>query len=146
MPEGAVYVGRPTLFGNPWTVRDAVGWDIPAADRQAWAVRMYREELDHGGLLSDWGGRVHDDRWLEMADLVETLPQDIGKRRLPVGAAAVPASPARRHRPRLLVPARSAVPRRRAHRTAGRGMTRTEARRLFPERFRKAMQQKGITR
>lgn len=33
MPEGAVYVGRPTLFGNPWTERDAVAFGVPIPDR-----------------------------------------------------------------------------------------------------------------
>jgi hypothetical protein len=28
MPEGAVYVGRPTKWGNPWRVGGAVGADI----------------------------------------------------------------------------------------------------------------------
>lgn len=54
MPEGAIYVGRPSLWGNPWALRDGSAWDIPVADRAAWAVRMYREELTHWGLLSDW--------------------------------------------------------------------------------------------
>ena len=54
MPEGAVYVGRPTIFGNPWTMRDAA--DIGLTGRQAreWLVEKYRAELDHLGLLSDY--------------------------------------------------------------------------------------------
>jgi hypothetical protein len=54
IPEGAIYVGRPSLWGNPWALRDASAWGIPATDRAAWAVTMYREELAHWGLLSDW--------------------------------------------------------------------------------------------
>ena len=54
LPAGAIIVSRPSLWGNPWAIRDAAAWNIPAADRAAWAVRMYREELTHFGLLSDW--------------------------------------------------------------------------------------------
>lgn len=39
MPEGAVYVGRPTIFGNPF----AVGIDIPGAFD---AVRQFRKWLN----------------------------------------------------------------------------------------------------
>jgi hypothetical protein len=56
MPEGAVYVGRPSLWGNPWSIGDirAVHPEVPIADRAAVVVRKYREELTHWGLLSDW--------------------------------------------------------------------------------------------
>lgn len=37
MPEGAIYVGRPTLFGNPWAHAD-----------RAVATRMYRVWLTGG--------------------------------------------------------------------------------------------------
>lgn len=56
MPEGAVYVGRPSLWGNPWIIDDVrrVYPEIPIAERGAAAVRLYRRELTHWGLLSDW--------------------------------------------------------------------------------------------
>jgi hypothetical protein len=71
MPENAVYVGRPSLWGNPWTPREAPEWIIPGWDgtglpaagsgrqrtpreRLEWAVAKYREELEHLGLLSDY--------------------------------------------------------------------------------------------
>lgn len=79
MPEGAVYVGRPSLFGNPWSIADARIRDIPPPDRAAWCVAKYRRELDHGGLLSDWGGMVSEARWQAMADLVDALPQELGR-------------------------------------------------------------------
>ena len=64
MPEGAVYVGRPSLWGNPWAIEDGVAFDIAPAKRAEWAVRMYRRELEHWGLLSDFaflvGERRHD--------------------------------------------------------------------------------------
>lgn len=55
MPEGAIYVGRPSLWGNPWSLAD-VGetWDLPPAERAAAAVRLYRKELEHFGLMSDY--------------------------------------------------------------------------------------------
>jgi hypothetical protein len=54
MPEGSIYVGRPSLWGNPWTIHDGVAFEVPVPNRAAWAVRMYREELTHWGMLSDW--------------------------------------------------------------------------------------------
>ena len=45
MPEGAVYVGRPTLYGNPWRPQDAAGWGVPPAQRQAWAAEQYDREV-----------------------------------------------------------------------------------------------------
>jgi hypothetical protein len=50
MPEGAVYVGRPTVWGSPWTVRDAY-W-LPTDQRRGFAVRRFREEVGPC-LLSD---------------------------------------------------------------------------------------------
>jgi hypothetical protein len=52
MPEGAVYVGRPSLFGNPWVRKDAdrhhaAGW-------RAWCVERFRAEIKHWGLLFDY--------------------------------------------------------------------------------------------
>lgn len=51
MPEGAVYVGRPTGFGNDWTMRDAGirGICDPRAQRE-WAVQAYRRDVEEG-----WG-------------------------------------------------------------------------------------------
>ena len=78
MPEGAVYVGRPTIFGNPWSLEDARSHDIPEPDRAAWCVRKYRRELDHLGLLGDWASGVSEARWDEMCEAIEVLPQEIG--------------------------------------------------------------------
>jgi hypothetical protein len=82
MPEGAVYVGRPTIFGNPWSMRDVQQtWPGTSPVRaRLVAVRKYREELQHGGLLSDWGVYVSDqtyeamhDRWEALAPGVESI-------------------------------------------------------------------------
>lgn len=78
MPEGAVYVGRPTIFGNPWGIEDAIVRDIPPSERQAWCVAKYRSELEHLGLMSDWGGLVSEERWEEMSNLLDTLPSEVG--------------------------------------------------------------------
>ena len=50
MPPGAVYVGRPTIWGNPWSV-EKYGRDE--------AVRMYRDEIMHDlpGALTQLRGR-----------------------------------------------------------------------------------------
>ncbi|MDO8308582.1 MAG: DUF4326 domain-containing protein [Actinomycetota bacterium] len=48
MPDGAVYVGRPTPFGNPWTLADARSWQIPIERRQQWMVSRYRAEVLNG--------------------------------------------------------------------------------------------------
>ena len=42
MPEGAVYVGRPSPWGNPWTAADFP--DLPPARRLAAAAEMFRRE------------------------------------------------------------------------------------------------------
>jgi hypothetical protein len=49
MPAGAVYVGRPTVFGNPWTKGDAEYWLTPAADWRKWVVDRYDAELTERG-------------------------------------------------------------------------------------------------
>ena len=57
MPEGAVYVGRPTRWGNPFRWRDyspRVGVDdydtatVSAAERRRWAVVDFKSALLYG--------------------------------------------------------------------------------------------------
>ena len=43
MPENAIYVGRGTVYGNPWRVGE---WQLTAQD----AVRFYREWLGPDGV------------------------------------------------------------------------------------------------
>lgn len=63
MPEGVVYVGRPTVFGNPWTVKDAANWRVPLARRQEWVVAQYERELrERGGTGELEFVRVNDIR------------------------------------------------------------------------------------
>jgi hypothetical protein len=64
MPAGAVYVGRPSLWGNPWTLAEmGAVYGVPIAERPAAAVRMYRRELEHWGLLSDYHYLAGDVRY-----------------------------------------------------------------------------------
>ena len=65
MPKGAVYVGRPSLWGNPYSLNDvrAMYPEIAPADRAAAAVRLYHKEIEHFGLLSDYAWYVSGKRW-----------------------------------------------------------------------------------
>ena len=75
MPEGAVYVGRPSLFGNPWSIRDVREmWPYLTHDQAAQvAVAKYRGELVHGGLLSDYSWLVSEARWDQLSALFDEL-------------------------------------------------------------------------
>ena len=53
LPTGSVYVGRPSKWGNEWTMHDAAAWNILPPERQAWLVRKYRFDL-HGGLAGNF--------------------------------------------------------------------------------------------
>jgi hypothetical protein len=48
MPAGAVYVGRPTVFGNPFTVADAIADDpeLTVGQARERCVRYFRTWLD----------------------------------------------------------------------------------------------------
>lgn len=67
MPEGAVYVGRPSLWGNPYSLDDVrvIYPEVPPCERAAAAVQLYRRELEHFGLLSDYDYSVSEARWEE---------------------------------------------------------------------------------
>jgi len=76
MPEGAVYVGRPSLWGNPWRPFDAhaqSGFDpnMTARDKAAYAVRLYLDELQHWGLLTDYDYVVSDARLAAVSKAIE---------------------------------------------------------------------------
>ncbi len=71
MPEGAVYVGRPTLWGNLWRPKDASA-HVPPADRAAWCVSRYRSDLEDWGLLSDYSMVVSHERWQQVDDHVRS--------------------------------------------------------------------------
>lgn len=67
MPENTVYVGRPTLFGNPWVATDA-----PSADAMAlakWCVEQYRlHELDELVAQADWSVAAQNHAQRAIAD------------------------------------------------------------------------------
>jgi uncharacterized protein DUF4326 len=48
MREGAVYVGRGTVYGNPWAKGDAAHLP-PGCDWRAFVVERYARELDERG-------------------------------------------------------------------------------------------------
>lgn len=73
-PDGVIYVGRPSLWGNPWSMEDAVSYGVPRADRAAWVVDRYRRlELAHFSLLSDWGAHVSESTWDAMSRRITEL-------------------------------------------------------------------------
>ena len=51
MPDGAVYVGRPTRWGNPWVVSRQPG--DGGMDRAEAAARYRQRLLSDPGLLAD---------------------------------------------------------------------------------------------
>jgi len=83
MPEGAVYVGRPTLWGNPWIVRELT-WIEPLRRAEV-AVGRYREEMGHLGLLSDSGFVASEAR----ADAVAQHMAEVGAANMGEYAAVV---------------------------------------------------------
>lgn len=68
MPEGAIYVGRPSKWGNPWVVGLA---GISAAE----AVRCYREWLDKGAPSTVFGWSVENfsERGQAILDALDAL-------------------------------------------------------------------------
>jgi len=43
MPPNTVSVARPTKFGNPWNVADAIDIGFPAASAAAYCVKLFRQ-------------------------------------------------------------------------------------------------------
>ncbi|WP_194821269.1 DUF4326 domain-containing protein [Micromonospora sp. S-DT3-3-22] len=66
MPDGAVYVGRPTLFGNPFIYRGQWGL-VHYGPRHH---ERFGRDWDHEGRLSRAGKR--HDMWFSQDDVVET--------------------------------------------------------------------------
>lgn len=62
MPEGALYVGRPSLWGNPWSDRDVCP-DRTKLQIATFCVDRYREDLETFSLLTDYSLRVSEQRW-----------------------------------------------------------------------------------
>src|SRR5688500_9702355 len=74
MPEGAVYVGRPTRWGNPFRVGPAVYYSVTAGHGASMyaslpdAVRLYQRRLD---------GEIFDCQVREYDDLGRSSPRDV---------------------------------------------------------------------
>jgi hypothetical protein len=64
MPEGAVYVGRPTVYGNPWGIEDARAWQIPVERRWEWVVGKYAEDAKRG--VFDY---IHSGRFVTLDEM-----------------------------------------------------------------------------
>ncbi len=44
LPERAICVSRPSVWGNPWTTVDAAFTGAPVPNRRAWAATRFRDE------------------------------------------------------------------------------------------------------
>ena len=74
MPGNTVYVGRPSLWGNPWSIKDATEVrNIPTEQARAWCVVQYQQELTHWGLLSDYGLHASDGRFDALTAAIDML-------------------------------------------------------------------------
>ena len=75
LPAGAVYVGRPTRWGNPFGYRQPTGLArVPALDGSPWE---YEGRISADGMRHDYfhpDGRVtfHHVRYMTRAEIVET--------------------------------------------------------------------------
>lgn len=49
LPPGVVIVDRRTLYGNPWTPRDAAAYSVPRERWREWAVAQYAREMRERG-------------------------------------------------------------------------------------------------
>jgi hypothetical protein len=68
MPEGAVYVGRPTVYGNPWGIEDARAWGVPVERRWEWVVGKYAEDAKRG--VFDY---IQSERFVTLAEMRSEL-------------------------------------------------------------------------
>lgn len=86
MPEGAVYVGRPTIWGNPWSLSAALASglfvrgrisDVLVENYRAWLEHGDREYRGQDGTLEPFPVYVylHDRR----AEVLRRLPELRGK-------------------------------------------------------------------
>lgn len=94
MPEGAIYVGRPTVFGNPfkvwppikgddrfsicdWTGRTVYGLTFNQADANAYAVELYRSWLTTGS-IHGLARKPMQGHWWSRAEIHRRLPELAG--------------------------------------------------------------------
>lgn len=67
MPENTVYVGRPTVWGNPFKYRAEIGGLVRYGPRHH---ERFGRDWDHEGRISRAGNR--HDMWFKEDDVVET--------------------------------------------------------------------------
>ena len=79
MPPGAVYVGRPSRFGNPFTVSLALesGFSSTEEEARRFVVECFDDWLSGGRLGRDWWQGKESDR--RRADILCGLPILRGK-------------------------------------------------------------------
>lgn len=75
MPENTVKVARPTRFGNPWTVKDAIETGYSPERAQSYCVELYREWLTTTDGLTHM---LQDSDYLRRL-VIEGLPELRGK-------------------------------------------------------------------
>jgi hypothetical protein len=74
MPEGAVYVGRPTIYGNPFRYRTSYGLArVPALDGSPWEYegRISADGAQHNYHHPDGTVTQHHVRYMTQAETVE---------------------------------------------------------------------------
>lgn len=79
MPEGAIYVGRPGIFGNPYAPPIIPGW---ATASREYAVDDFRNWLAHPGVFwqnTSGGFETREESIAARVRLIEALPALRGK-------------------------------------------------------------------
>lgn len=74
MPEGAVYVGRPTRWGNPFQLKTVRGLArVPALDGHPWQYegRISADGMQHDYQHADGHWTRHTIRYMTAAEVVE---------------------------------------------------------------------------
>ena len=59
MPQDAIYVGRPSRWGNDWTLADARAWGVLKAEQPFWVVEKFRADMH------DWL-RIEGSYWRDL--------------------------------------------------------------------------------
>lgn len=60
MPKGAVYVGRPTVWGNPFVVGEFYGWYDPDTSEVVGPFRPVKDRREAVSFYREWIRDKHD--------------------------------------------------------------------------------------
>lgn len=60
MPDGAVYVGRPTKFGNPFVVGEKYGWGVPGSAEIEGPFQPIKDRREATAAFRSWLEDQHD--------------------------------------------------------------------------------------